>query len=300
MTRSHAISQISQSIRTLARLKDMKEPAARFSLPEQPFDSLLLKLSSLYRRSRQLYLKLGGQFQATLVTSPRTLSSSALLEPKIQYSPIETELIWTATHSKRKEDLLTLRTYCSSLFHEQNHRILWKLLPPPPEKPSGVRRYLNAAESLIVALDMSLGDELGPRLAPHFFQVGAIYDPGTALRINHTTKNQRDYRNYLQAALYATYLNLEFYTRSQASRAIDVLYSNVSSELRKRAIARAYRLDAAFVEKTNPIWQKMHQRRVSQKLQSGRKEDPLSLSENPMDNRLIYLWAERWFDLMDL
>ena len=59
-----------------ASAKIQKSP---LSLPEQPFDSYLLKKSFLFKRSRTLFKKQGGQFIATLVTSPRSLSSAILL-----------------------------------------------------------------------------------------------------------------------------------------------------------------------------------------------------------------------------
>src|SRR4051812_38174993 len=110
---------LKQAIRSLAA-SQKKLKKKRPCLPEQPFDSLLLDLSSLFRRSRTLYLDQGGQFLSTLVSTPRNLSSTLLLDQLIEYSPIERELIWTATdpkESKNLQRLLTLRTYSSSLFH---------------------------------------------------------------------------------------------------------------------------------------------------------------------------------------
>ena len=94
-------------------------------------------------------------------------------------------MIWSAIdpiESRNPERLLHLRTYSTSLFHEQNHRILWKLLPPAPVEKNALRRYLNFAESLVITLDMALGDELGAKLAPLFYLTGVTYDPGTTVR----------------------------------------------------------------------------------------------------------------------
>lgn len=160
------------------------------ALHEQPFDALLLRFSPLFRQSRQLFLKQGGRYFPTLLSSPRTLSSPKLLEQTIEYSPIERELIWSATDpieskSVRLERLFETRAYTTSLFHETNHRILWKFLPPPPplgKTGSAVSRYLNFVESLVVTLDMALGDELGPELSQVLYLAGVTYDPGTELR----------------------------------------------------------------------------------------------------------------------
>jgi hypothetical protein len=269
------------------------------ALSEQPFDRQLLARSRLFARSRELYLDGGGEFHATLVSSPRTLGSEILVTQTIEYSPIERELLWAATDPVERRNaahLLQLRTFSSSLYHEQSHRILWKLLPPPPSSRDGMRRYLNFAESLVIAADMALGDELGPKLARTFYLTGVTYDPGTELR--GLRLSRRVYRNYLHAAAYATYLELELYSDEGIARAVRSLYP-LSGNLAERAVRRAGNLDRAFVAITNPEWQKRHWQRVSRRLRHGRAgEAALELAENPGDNRLQYLWAERWFELM--
>jgi len=217
----------------------------------------------------------------------------------IEYSPIERELVWTATdpgEASRAERLLQLRTYSASLFHEQNHRLLWELLPPPPNDRTGLRRYLHLAESLVIMTDMALGDELGPDLASIFYLTGVCYDPGT--EIKKITKNSREYRNYLQAALHATYLNLELYNPKQIPKAIRALFPS-HPDLAERAAIRSGNLDRAFVNETNPRWQKQHWKNVIEVLSQEGKE-PLSLPDDPMDNRLHYLLAERWFETIGL
>jgi hypothetical protein len=273
----------------------------RLSLAEQPFDLHLLNWSPFYRRSRKLYLDQGGSFLATLVSSPRTLSSSILLEQKIEYSPIEKEMIWLATdpiESKNLDRLLALRTYSSSLFHEQSHRILWKLLPscPSPQDQEGLRRFLNFTESLVIVLDMALADELGPELASLFYLTGVTYDPGSTVRLE--LPKRRDYRNYLQAVLHATYLNLEFYEREEISRAIRALFPTLRS-FAERAAVRSGNLDRIFIQRTNPLWQKRNKKVITQKLFQPHQPG-LSLSSDAMENYSQYLFAEKWFDRMGL
>jgi hypothetical protein len=265
---------------------------------EHPFDGLLLSISPLYRRSRQLFLDSKGTFQSLLVSSPRTLSSPTLLEPRIQYSPVETEMIWAATdpiERRNAHHLMTLRTYVGSLFHEQNHRSLWGILPPPPQDAVGIRRYLNFAESLVISTDMALGDELGPKLARPLYLTGTIYDPGT--NVKDLSLSRREYRNYLQAATHATYLNLEHYDPEQIGKGIAVLFPTLG-KLSERASQRSGNLDRAFVWKTNPSWQKKHWEKVARAL--SKKGEKLILPDDPMDNRLQYLLAEKWFEALGL
>jgi len=300
---------LKKGIRILSDTQEARAPS-RESLPEQPFDLQLLNCSPLYRRSRKLYLDQGGAFLPTLVSSPRTLSSSILLEQKIEYSPIERELIWLATdkiESKRPSQLLVLRTYCSSLYHEQNHRILWKLLPSAPKDKIALRRYLNFVESLVIILDMALGDELGECLASLFYLTGVIYDPGTSVRSE--LKNRREYRNYLQAALHSTYLILELFEPRDLPKVMQALFPNLG-EIAKRAAIRSSNLDEAFIYRTNVLWQRRHRETIVQALcqkpasQRGLENalvaPTLQLSGDPMDNRQQYLIAEKLFDVFDL
>jgi hypothetical protein len=272
-------------------------PKSPISLPEQPFDLHLLNCSPLYHSSRDLYLRQGGRFLPTLVTSPRTLSSAMLLEQLIEYSPIEKELVWSATdpiEGKNPNRLLSLRTYSSSLFHEQNHRILWKFLPPPPKDPDELRRFMNFSESLVIITDMALADQLGPKLASLFYLIGVTYDPGTT--VFQELENRRKYRNYLQAALHATYLNLEYYDPKSILKVISHLFPMLG-HFGQRATLRSTRLDRQFVEMTNPQWQKKHRSTFLKKL-SNSTSPVLRLQKNPLDNRQQYLIAEKWFDYL--
>jgi hypothetical protein len=281
-------------IRALSEAQVKPHPLA---LSEQPFDSHLLTASALFRTSRSLYLKNRGRYLATLVTSPRTLSSPVLLEQRIEYTPLEKELSWSAAQKNEKpERLLELRTYCTNLFHEQNHRVLWKFLPPPPKDEKAAGRYLNYAESLIVALDMALGDELSHPVARIFYLSGVNYDPGTEIR--KTLRTSRNYRNYLHACAYATYLKLEFYEEADIRKATSRLYPQ-KPEILKRAIDRALRLDDDFVQLTNPGWQKKH---LTQMIRAMGKlsSKALVLPEDPLQNHSHYLWTERWFELFGL
>jgi len=257
-------------IHNLAR-KIPKKPL-NHELPGQPFDRLLLQLSPIYRRSRELFLSCGGIHTPSLHSSPRSLASLSLVSRQIEYSPLEAELIWTATDPTesrtRPERLLDLRTWVTGVFHEQNHRVLWNLLPPPLRGGEALRRHLHFAESLVVMLDMALADSLPRALSEGLYQVGSIYDPGTPwldeLRRARfpARRTQRYHWNALQAACEATFLNLELFDPEQIPGHITAIFPTESAppatrgtqSLITRAAQRALRLDRLFVEQTNPEW----------------------------------------------
>jgi hypothetical protein len=221
-------------------------------------------------------------------------------------------MIWIATDPLEKKNpshLLQLRTYSTSVFHEQNHRVLWGLLPPPSAKHSDLHKYLNFAESLVVAADMALADELGYYPAKLFYLIGVTYHPGTQAR--KELGNARNYRNYLHAAIYATYLNLELYEAHEIKQAVHHLYPTLG-EFADHALNRSLQLDRKFVEKTNPFWQHQHSKKVATlakvnhdkrntKADSLDIQAPtLELPDDPLDNRLLYLWAEKWMDKLGI
>ncbi|MEK6578322.1 MAG: hypothetical protein AABZ55_03770 [Bdellovibrionota bacterium] len=289
---------LARGIRILNNEKIIKHPQ---SLNQQPFDSALLRLSKLFLKSRKLYLESGAKFYPTLVSTPRSLSSPILIEQRIEYSPIEKEMNFAACDPHQKRNLghlLELRSYCSSLFHEQSHRLLWKLLPPPPipGRDGALRRYLNFAESLVIVTDMALGDELGPRIASFFYLSGVIYDPGTTIRREGYSK--RDYRNYLQAAVLATYMTLELYSKKGIEDALKVSFPNLG-ELRTRAAKRSLCLDTQFVTTTNQTWQSRYSKLLYKTL-SREGVTPLELPDDPYKNWNQYVIAEKWFEKLGL
>ncbi|MBC7691995.1 MAG: hypothetical protein H7222_09505 [Methylotenera sp.] len=303
----HHFSFLRKALPFVSELKLKPHPLA---LQGQPLDSVLLTLSPLFRESREVYLRQGCEFEPALITSPRSLSSVSLVKAKIQYSPIAEELMWAATDPNQKNDpshLMMLITFTTSLYHEQNHRILWNLLPPPPlGDPEALRRYLNFAESLVITLDMALGDELGPALASLFYLTGVTYDPGTVAKRdlmktqkkNSPSAAKRLYRNYLQAALHSTFLHLELYNADNVEAAIQKLFPTLG-DFALRATRRSANLDSMFINLTNPDWQEMHGKTVVKALQK-QSPQPLVISENPMENHFQYLFAEKAFDLLGL
>ncbi len=279
------------------------------ALPGQAFDSFFLRESALFRRSRELFLTYSGVFESRLASSPRSLASAVLLENRIQYSPTEDELLWIATdRNERKNDegLLRVVSYSTSLFHEQSHRILWKILPLPKDRtPSGLRRYLNFIESLVVGIDMALGDELGPRLSALGYLSGTLYDPGTYAAF----ADRREKRNYLHVAIRATFLALESYALPKVARQMStwlpLWIPALPKEAALHAIQRALRLDDAFIEVTNPAWQKKHLKSFAEFLVSLGKRDrkrkrDFEISPDPENWLQPYLVIEAVFDQMGI
>jgi hypothetical protein len=216
---------------------------------------------------------------------------------------MDREYLWAASDriQRNHEDyLFQLRGLISNLFHEQNHRILWQLLPNAPKKRDSMRRYLNFAESLVVALDMALSDQLSPSLRSLFHLSGVIYDKG--LDSDQLKKSfqssKRNYRNYLQACAYSTFLLLEHYEPDEILKATQVRF-DAESPIGTWAAKRSLRLDAEFVKKTNPFWQFKNWKEASERLQA-KPGTHLELSDDPMNPLIHYLWAEKWFALMGL
>ncbi len=274
--------------------------------PGQIFDSFYLWQSPLFRRSRKIYLDGGGVLESRLVTSARSLSSAILLENRIQYSPTEDELLWCATDDEERksperceENLLRTITYSTSLFHEQSHRILWQTLPAPADLALGaLSRYLNFVESLVVGIDMALGDELGPKLSSLGYLSGTLYDPGSHARF----KTSRERRNYLHVAIRTTYLALEFFEKPRIRKFLRAempqWLPSVRPEVADHAIARALRLDSAFVRVTNPLWQEKHLPAVARRFRGLRGS--LVLDRDPANWTGPYLAIEKTFDRLGI
>ncbi len=283
-----------------------RKPSARaLALPGQPFDAFYLGQSSLFRRSRARFLAQDGTFESRFVTSPRNLSSAILLENRIQYSPTEDELLWQATDpAERANDdaLLRLVGYSTSLFHEQSHRILWKILPPPAERTdAGLSRYLNLVEAIVVGIDMALGDELGPKLSSLGYLTGTLYDPGSYAEF----ASARERRNYLQVAIRVTYLALELHEKKEIRRALRGWAPHWMPTLRPEALAhaveRALRLDTAFIRITNLLWQEKHLRTFGRFLGKPSPRKPmLPSTKDPEDWVGPYLAIEAVFDAFGL
>ncbi len=279
-------------------------------LEGQPFDEELLQASALYRRSRELYLKQGGTYEAALLSSPRSLGSLTLIRNHIEYTPLARELAWSLKdpiERKTRKHFELVRTFVTSVFHEQSHRILWKILQDRglhcPTDPAGARRFLNLAESLVIALDMALGDSLGAAMGMRLYEQGVIYNPGTGgfARLARRRRARRIYRNALQASFHATYLCLQGMHPEDIPNAVRVQFPMLSDRVREASVRRALTLDPLFVELTNPVWQKKHTRAVVRAFGPAKGSRPLALpARTAVQSPEAYLLGETWFATMGL
>lgn len=261
---------------------------AKFCLYEYPFDPQLLALSRIYRESRQQYLELGGQFSPRISSTMRSLSAQDLFKDEIDYTPAATEIAWFAANANDvydpAEEITALERFNTiSVFHEQNHRVLWRALPPAPNDERDFGRYLNFAESLVVMLDLALADEIGPKLSPVFERMKVIY------RAGHVSKRWRAskavYRDYLLATMCATYLILELVNPDDVGPAVDYILPGQKS-MNREAVERAFDINELFTRITNPQWQERYwkiARTKLRKLHATSKEPPHYLPEDPLD-----------------
>lgn len=274
-------------------------------LKEYPFDGQLLKASSLYRRSRELYLSLGGIYNQRLCSTMRALSAQDLFKDEIDFTPSYAELLWFQEHfqdvSQPEAQMKNLMSYNEiSLYHEQNHRILWRLLPPAPQTEKDVCRYLNFAESLVVTLDLALGDQLGRALSPVFERLKVIYRSGGNHKEAFTGKQA--YRQYLMALLCTTYFALETLHNDDILKAVNYVLPG-QAKVNAKAVRRGLELSELFSRVTNPEWQSRHWKASAQKLRrmhEGSELDPLYLPEDPLDLEEELVIARNVFDFFGL
>ncbi len=274
---------------------------AALLVPDLPFDLQLLNSSAVYLASRKLYLSLGGTFSPRVCSTMRGLSAQDLFKDEIEYTPALSEMKWLQEFGYQvgdAHDELTalLRFSEISLFHEQNHRVIWRLLPRVPENQDDIRRYFNFAESLVVTLDMVLGDQLGPKISDAFERIKAIYHPSG--RDGYVTKSSAEYRQYLLAILTATYFTLEHMHTADILNAVQYVLSGKNA-VNKVAVKRALQLSEIFTHITNPQWQSIYWKTGQmklKKLQRKSKEGVLHLPEDPLDLDGELMLAHRVFD----
>lgn len=274
-------------------------------LEEYPFDNQLLNSSPLYRESRKLYLSLGGTYVPSLCSTMRSLSALDLFKDEIAYTPSSSELIWFKDHLHDvfdpEAEMESLSLFNGiSLFHEQNHRVIWRLLPPAPSEERDLCRYLNFAESLVVTLDLALGDELGRKLSPAFERMKVIYRPGGKNKWFGESKEV--YRRYLLALLCSTYYALELINYEDILKAVDYIFPG-QKKMNKEAVHRGLELSEHFTRITNPLWQERYWKIAQKKLKQMHlesEEDPLYLPEDPLDLEAEFFFAHRVFDYYGL
>lgn len=268
------------------------------AVPEYPFDEQLLSLSSIYRTSRKLFLKQGGSFVPSVCSTMRSLSSPDLFQNELQFSPLASEVTWFKDHWQEVYDpevLVSAMTAFNqiSLYHEQNHRILWNLLPRAPEEQRDFCRYLNFAESLVITLDLILGDQIGKKYSDTFERLKSIYRPAGADAWSQ--KSSEQYRQYLLAVMYVSYLALELVHHEDILKALDYVLPG-QKKINKDAVERGLELSELFTLNTNLQWQKRYWKQAQEQLflyHKNSKEDVHYLPEDPLDFEEEFVIAQR-------
>lgn len=276
-----------------------------FCVEQFPFDSQLLNLSRLYRESRKHYLNQGGRFLPKVSSMMRSLSAQDLFKDEIDYTPSLTEMMWFKDHVAEVSDpsaqVNALKQFNqNSIFHEQNHRVIWRLLPPAPKERGAFRRYLNFAESLVVTLDLAMSDEIGKKLSPIFERMNVIYRPAG----NDTwhSKSKKIYRKYLLALLCTTYYALELIEHDDILKAVDYIFPG-QKLMNKHAVHRGLELSELFTLNTNPQWQNLYWQQAQvklAKLHHTRTDEAFYIAEDPLDLNIEFAMARYIFDFYGL
>lgn len=292
-----------KDIDTLSKLTTSKK-YSQIHVDEYPFDAQLLNASQLYRKSRQGYLALDGRYLPKVSSMMRSLSAQDLFKNEIDYTPLMSELIWFKDHSNEVADPLaqvkSLKYFNeNSLYHEQNHRVVWKLLPPAPKDKAGLRRYLNFAESLVVTLDLALGDELEKKSLV-FERMGIVFRPNGD--DGYSKKSKSIYRQYLLSCLCATYYALELIEKRDILKAVDYIFPKQKA-LNKAAVKRALELSELFTLNTNPQWQDLNWQDCVKKLtqmHKGSADQPFAIAADPLDLNIEFAVARAILDRFGL
>lgn len=300
-TKRHAeVQQFLLDIKTLFAIPAPKK-FPKLLLSEYPFDLQLLNSSAVYRKSRQLYFSIGGKFSARVCSTMRGLSAQDLFNNEIDYTPALSEFLWFRDFGyavgNANEEIKALSYFNEiSLFHEQNHRVIWRLLPLAPPEQRDLSRYLNFAESLVVTLDLALADQLGKKLSLSLERMKAIYRP--AGEDAYFKKSKSEYRQYLLAVLTSTYYLLENMHPEDILKAVDYVLP-AQKNVNKAAVKRGLELSQIFIQVTNPQWQNIYWKSAQTKLkkiQSKSGEDYFYLPEDPLDLEAEFAIAHRVFD----
>ena len=265
-------------------------------LSEYPFDRQLLSLSPLYRESRQAYLKIGGKFTPSVCSTLRSLTTHDLLKNDIEFTPAQSEMMWlyeNASHmSDAEEQIKAVKHFHDiSIFHEQNHRIVWSLLPPAPIDKDNL--------SLVVSLDLALADQVGPELSKVFERMCLLYRPAGPVNLGKLSK--KEYRQYLISSFCSTYFALERMRNHDVLKAVNYVLPK-NKEFNKQAVARGLELNVDFTEVTNPQWQELYWQSSAMKLKAmhqNSKKPVLFLPADPLDLDTEFKLAERIFDYFE-
>jgi len=273
----------------LAELPTTTRRQRALVLDAYPFDDQLLRLSRLYRASRHMYLRSGGRHTPSLYSTSRSLSRNDLFANDLEYAPARAEVMWFKDHfhelapaDAEAEAEALIRFNDISLFHEQNHRLIWNLLPPAPSDKAHLCRYLNFAESLAITLDVALADEAGELSTP-LQRMNLLYRRESENRWRE--RSRAEYRRYLVSVTYATYCMLELVAADDLDKALDYVFPG-QRRINRDAVACSLTLHEPFAMGTNPRWQARHWESAAAqlaRLHAKSTARPLHLPADPLD-----------------
>lgn len=285
-SQQQSAQRVRQFVKSIAILDELP-PTRRHRhlvLAEYPFDSQLLELSRVYRASRALFLARGGRFRPRLFSLERSVVAQDLFDYVLDYAPSLTEMLWFKDNHRRLMDpageMAALDHFNAiPLFHEQNHRVIWHLLPPPGSGRENLIRYLKFAESLVIALDVALAEEVGEWSNPAR-RLGVVYR--TAIRgWSPTTEAER--RQYLLAVFYTAYCRFERMDSSLIREHLARLFPDQATSNRK-AMRRSAEIADFFVDVATPQWLRLHAETAAASLaiiHRGSRRPQLTLPEDP-------------------
>lgn len=287
MKQLNQIKVFVNDVKTVLQLPASKLPKSLI-ISEYPFDVQMLSTSPLYFASRKAYLKLGGKFVSAVCSTMRSLSTQDLFKNEIHFSPMHSEMLWFYENAfnlaDADEQLQAIQHFHAiSIFHEQNHRVVWQLMPKAPTDKINLRRYLNFAESLVVMLDLALADQINPKVSKALERMSLLYRPAGSVKLQSLSTN--DYRQYLKAAFTATYCTLERIHGEDVVKVVNYVLPE-NKKLNKQAVARGQELNQDFTEVTNPGWQELYWQSAAVKLKEihkKSKQSVLILPEDPLD-----------------
>lgn len=287
MKKNNPVKAFVSDVKTILQLPVNKQ-VSRLVVDEYPFDAQMLSLSPLYFKSRKAYLKLGGKFKPSVCSTMRSLSTQDLFKNEIHYSPLHSEMVWlyeNASHFTDTADQVSAvqHFHAISIFHEQNHRLVWQLMPKAPTDKINLRRYLNFSESLVVMLDLALADQINPKVSKALENMSLLYRPAGSSKLHKLST--ADYRQYLRAAFATTYYTLERIQSEDILKAVNYVLPE-NKKLNKQAVRRGLELNQDFTEVTNPGWQEIYWQSAAVKLKAIHKKSKaavLVLPEDPLD-----------------
>lgn len=287
MSKPKQVKAFVSDIKTILQLSVSKK-IQKLVLSEYPFDAQMLSLSPLYSKSRKAYIKLGGKFQPSVCSTMRSLSTQDLFKNEIHYSPMHSEMVWLYENANNFSDTdeqvsAVQHFHAISIFHEQNHRIVWQLMPKAPSDKTNLRRYLNFAESLVVMLDLALADQFNPQVSKALERMSLLYRPAGPVKLQKLPA--ADYRQYLRAAFTTTYYALERINSEDILKAVNYVLPE-NKKLNKQAVSRGLELNQDFTEVTNPGWQELYWQSAVVKLKEIHKKSKqpvLILPEDPLN-----------------